>query len=375
MRAFVFTDESLRRHAGQFVWLSINTEKADSAAFLRKFPVQAWPSFFIIDPKTESVAIRWVGGATAPQMVKLLDDGSGKVKSSRVSETMARADHLYGEGKNAEAAEAYREALRLAPAGWPTYARATESLLFALNRIHDSKGCAQTAREAYSRLAQTPSAANVAGTGLDCALSIPAEDAERTELIESLARACRELVASSRSDLAADDMSSLYISLADEREAAHDEEGTRQVVSDWAVFLEGAAAKAKTAEGRSAFDSHRLSAYLTLHEPERAIPMLESSERDFPDDYNPPARLAVAYKAMKRYDEALAASDRALAKAYGPRKILIWNNRADIYTAMGDLPAARQTIEEALAAAQEFPAGQRSESQIASLKKRLSEMP
>ena len=51
--------------------------------------------------------------------------------------------------------------------------------------------------------------------------------------------------------------------------------------------------------------------------------MLEQSEKDFPNDYNPPARLALAYKAMKQYDEALAASDRALAKVYGPRKIAV----------------------------------------------------
>ena len=71
--------------------------------------------------------------------------------------------------------------------------------------------------------------------------------------------------------------------------------------------------------------------------------MLEASERDLPDDYNPPARLAAAYKAMKRYDDALAASDRALAKAYGPRKIGILQTRADIYTAQGDVPSARKT--------------------------------
>jgi len=40
--------------------------------------------------------------------------------------------------------------------------------------------------------------------------------------------------------------------------------------------------------------------------------MLEQSARDFPRDYNPPARLARAYLTMKRYDEALDAI-RALA--------------------------------------------------------------
>src|SRR5262249_46495967 len=222
MRAFVFTDESLKRYAGQFVWLSINTEKADSAAFLTKFPVQAWPSFFVVDSKNESVAIRWVGGATVPQLQKLLTNATKSMHRSAVGEALARADHLYGEGKNAEAAEAYHETLRLAPQGWPEYARAVESLIFALQRVPDSQGCAKTAQEAYARLAQTPSAANVASSGLDCAVSMKADDPEREELIAKLRQACRELVASNRTDIAADDLSTVYISLVDEREAAHD---------------------------------------------------------------------------------------------------------------------------------------------------------
>ena len=74
MRAFVFTNKALARHAGQFVWLSIDTEKPRNAAFLQKFPVQVWPSFFIVDPASEKIALRWVGGATVPQLEKILAD-------------------------------------------------------------------------------------------------------------------------------------------------------------------------------------------------------------------------------------------------------------------------------------------------------------
>ena len=45
MRAYVFTDPALAKHAGQFVWLSIDTEKTGNAEFLRKYPIKAWPSF------------------------------------------------------------------------------------------------------------------------------------------------------------------------------------------------------------------------------------------------------------------------------------------------------------------------------------------
>ena len=137
------------------------------------------------------------------------------------------------------------------------------------------------------------------------------------------------------------------------------------------AYLEGEAAKGRTPEARAAFDPHRITAYLGLGQPERGIPMLEASERDFPDDYNPPARLALAYRGMKRYDEALAASDRALKLAYGPRKLVLLNARADIYEKKGDPAGARKTREEALAWAESLPKEQVGERQIAALRKQL----
>ena len=377
MRAFVFTDRALARRAGQFVWLSIDTEKPGNASFLTKFPVEVWPSFYVVDSRTEKVALRWVGDASVGQVVKILDDGRQAVRGREkgVEEILARADRLYGEGKNADAVRDYREALSAAPKDWPRYGRAVESLLFALQSTHDDKGCAETAREAFKRLRRTSSAANVAATGLDCALSMKPEDPSRAELVTALAADSREVLSERRPDIAADDISAVYDELASEREDAKDTEGKKKMLSERAAFLEGEAGRAKSPEARAVFDSHRLSTYVALGEPERAIPMLEASERDLPEDYNPPSRLAYAYKAMKKYDEALAASDRALARAYGPRKIGILTTRADIYVAKGDPAAARRTMEETLRYAEELPAGQRSDKTIASLKKKIDAMP
>ena len=60
MRAFVFTDRALAKHAGQFVWLSIDTEKAQNAAFVHKYPIRAWPSLYVIDPEKEAVVLSLV---------------------------------------------------------------------------------------------------------------------------------------------------------------------------------------------------------------------------------------------------------------------------------------------------------------------------
>jgi tetratricopeptide (TPR) repeat protein len=137
-------------------------------------------------------------------------------------------------------------------------------------------------------------------------------------------------------------------------------------------MLEGEARRARSAEQRAVYDSHRLSLYIALGRPDAAVAMLQQSQRDFPEDYNPPQRLATAYKAMKLWPEALSASDQALARAYGPRQFLVLNTRADIQLGMGDKSAAVATLTEALSRAQKMPEGQRSENTIRSLQKRLA---
>ena len=64
MRAFVFTDKALGRQAGRFVWLSINTEKRENAGVLAKYPIQASPTLFVLDPVAEKVVLKYVGAAT-----------------------------------------------------------------------------------------------------------------------------------------------------------------------------------------------------------------------------------------------------------------------------------------------------------------------
>src|SRR5919204_3380312 len=103
MRAFVFTDKALARYAGQFVWLAIDTEDSKNAAFLKKYPISVWPTLLVVDPKKEAVALRYAGGATVPQLTKLLNDGARVVRGtkSKADEAIARADRLANEGKHA----------------------------------------------------------------------------------------------------------------------------------------------------------------------------------------------------------------------------------------------------------------------------------
>jgi tetratricopeptide (TPR) repeat protein len=115
-------------------------------------------------------------------------------------------------------------------------------------------------------------------------------------------------------------------------------------------------------------------AALALGDPGRAIPLLQASERAAPKDYNPPYRLAVLYRELKRYPEALAASERALARAYGPRKLRVLSQLATIQEARGDAAAARRALEDAIAYAATLPPSQRNEKLEQRLQSRLAKL-
>ncbi len=374
MRAFVFTDKALTKHAGQFVWLSIDTEKAANAAFTRKYPIRVWPSLLVIDPEKETIALRWAGGATVGQLEKFFAQGDRALRGGRkgAEAALARADALYGAGNYAEAVGAYRDALKLIPAVSPEYARAVEALLFSLRVGKQYPECVDVARRALPKVRLSPSSASIADYGLSCALRLPADAPGRAEALASFEADVRTIVSNSRLPLTADDRSGLYGSLMEAREDAKDRAGAEAVARQWVDYLDGVAAGLTDAEQRTALDPNRLVAYRAAGQIEKAIPMLEQSEKDFPEDYNPPARLALVYLRLQRYDEAQAASDRALTRVYGPRRVRVLEVQADIYAARGDAAAARRTLEEALRFAEALPAGQRSEEQIAALKKQLA---
>lgn len=373
MRAFVFTDKALASEAGRVVWLSIDAEKSQNAPFRKQFAVSVLPTFFIIDSQTEQAAVRWVGSMSTAQVRGVIDAGEANVRGDGkgADAALAKADRLYAVSKDADAAVAYREALAQAPAGWPQYARAVESLLFALSSTGDTEGVVKLAQDTYPRLAKTVSSANLAGSGLDAAMQLPPEHAQRAALIEEFEKKTRAAVENPPAGLAADDMSGLFALLGAAREEAKDSLGAREWTAKRAAYLDGAAAKAGSPEGSAVFDSHRMAAYLDLGQPEKAIAFLEQAERDLPQDYNPPARLAYVYKSMQRWDAALAASDRAVKRVYGPRSISVLTTRADIFKGKGDMPMMKKTLQDALAAAEALPPGQRNENTIASLKKKI----
>jgi tetratricopeptide (TPR) repeat protein len=375
MRANVLNDAALMKHAGRFAWLSVDTEKAQNEAFLEKFPVDNWPTFFVIDPSNERAALKWLGTANVEQLEKLFDDGELAVRTlggKSPEELLALADRAHAEGRPADAAKLYREALQTAPQTWERRPRAVESLVIAFHGAHQPADCAQAALKAVPTLPRGSSFANAAAIGLQCALNAPKDAPWRRDSIAGL----EPWVSSALTvpDLLADDRSGLYEVLVQSAESSGDKQRVKRIATEWLAFLEREASRAPTPEARAALDSHRVLAAFKLEDPARVIPALQASERDLPRDYNPPARLASVYLRLGRSDEGLAAADRALSRAYGPRRIGIFETKANIYLKAGDQSAAQRTLLEALQVAQALPNAQRRERTVARVQKSLDQL-
>ena len=373
MRASVLADPALVRLAGRFVWLDVDTERPENAAFLEKHPIETWPTFLVLDPATEMPALKWLGTATAAQIQKLLLDGERAVRGGAgksAEAVLARADRANATGRAEEAAKGYREALGSGGPGWTRRPRAAESLVLALQAAGDGEGCAAAARSEAPGLPRGQSFANVVSCGLSCALDAPAGSEWGPAAVAALEPLAREAI--SLRGVLADDRAGLFQGLVGARREAGDGEGARKLAEAWWGFLAAEGRRARTPEARAALDPWRVECALELGEPARAVPALQASERDLPKDYNPPARLATLYREMGRFDEALAASGRALARAYGPRKLRLFELRAQILEQKGDRAAARSALEEGIAYAATLPASQRPTRLVESMQTRAT---
>jgi tetratricopeptide (TPR) repeat protein len=232
--------------------------------------------------------------------------------------------------------------------------------------------CAQRALALLPGLPEGGAKANVAGTGLDCALSAPGTAAWRAPAVATLEAAVRDAL--SYEDLLDDDRSGLYGALVDARDRQNDEAGGKVAAVAWLDWLDAQAASAPSAEARAALDGYRVSAAQRAGAPERVLTTIQTSERELPDDYNPPARLAIVLRLLGRYDEALAASDRALSKVYGPRTITLLDARATIFEKKGDPEGAKAALRQAIAFAESLPDSERKKSTLARIEKRLGQV-
>jgi tetratricopeptide (TPR) repeat protein len=352
MREYVLHDPALEKLASSYVWLSIDTERSENAEFLTKFPIKELPTLWVIDAETETASLKWLGAATATELADLLGEaasgGSGEAAAALLKGNQASAAN-----KTDDAIRAYRAALAAAPKDWPRRGHVVEALAARLSETKREPECVELVKAEIAGLAVGTSLSNALVSGITCSFKLEKGTSGRAELRRFLDRALQ--LAREGKGLLADDRSSLFEHAVAGLRAEAERDLALRVAREWATFLEEEAKRATTPAARAVFDSHRLGAYLELGEPQRAIPMLTESEKDLPQDYNPPARLARAHFALRQIPQALAAVERALAKAYGPRKLRIYELKADILLSKGDRAGGRAALGDAIAYARTIP--------------------
>jgi thiol-disulfide isomerase/thioredoxin len=193
MQAFVFNDPALAPLASKFAWASIDTEKPSSELFLTKFPMQAWPTLWVIDPETETPILKWPGSATATELAVLLEDatlefaavgkGSPHAAGWGPAEATAgwlRGNRLQAAGDIAKAAHEYEDALARAPSSWPKRPRVVEALVTALWESHQATPCLSIAGREWPSMPPGTSRLNVGLYGVDCGTQLVKNEPSRS---------------------------------------------------------------------------------------------------------------------------------------------------------------------------------------------------
>jgi thioredoxin-like negative regulator of GroEL len=361
MRSYVFPDPALRGFGARFVWLAIDTEREENAALVSRLGVRALPTFYVLEPASERAVVAWPGSLTAPELSELLEDAEVAAKhgdaGGDAAAALLRGHRASATGNLEEAIAAYRAAVAAAPAGWSRRPQAVDALVTHLADDKQLAECATIGADQAPALPPGTALADVLRAAIGCIEDLPRSAPERARLAQ-LAALGERVATDPGQPILADDRSDLYdfvLHALRERAGGDRRQAVARVAHAWAAFLEDQASRAPSAAARAVFDAHRLLAYAALGQPGRAVPMLEESERDFPEDYNPPARLGRAFLLMKRYGDALAAVNRALERAYGPRRLTLSALQADVFEAQKDRPAARRALEQALAYAKTVP--------------------
>lgn len=385
MRAEVLSQSELRAFEDQLVFATIDTERARNAEFLRRFPVDVWPTLLFVDPRRQEVLVRWAGSADLQQLRALIlasrhpseGDallGQGKLEAAAVaylrslgapgeSDGGAAGDggaHRAGLDGGGDGGSVGEDAFEAGPEGNAEAARAALTAVLTLLLSQQLEPCVRASEAAWSYVTRPKDRASLASLALSCALELEPgapEVLERRRLFAERAGALLAAKEALETDGALPDVvSGLFEVAVHERSAAGDVPGARALAVSWLDSLDAHAAKAPSALTRAALDGHRVSAALAAGAPERALEALARSERDFPADYNPPARLARLYQELSRLDEALAAIDRALARCTeGPRRLRLFQLKVSVLLARGDDAAARSTLARAEAWAQRLP--------------------
>lgn len=365
MREQVLSSEAVPE-LGNLVLLSVDTEREQNERFLRAYPVGVWPTFYLLDPQTKSVLGRWLGAASPAQLSAWLQESIGTVAGP--ASLVREADALAADRSFAEAEAHYRSALDSAPANWSRRADTLVSLVASLLKQRKYAECLELVRSQAASLPPSVSAVDFAASGLSCAEHAPGNApviAVRQLLETTLARDCQ----TAAPGVSADDQADACGNLRRARESLGDKAGASRA-AEQALRVIAVASLDAPPEAQLIYDWERTSSLFYLGRTAEAISLLLERERALPSSYNPPHYLARLYRDTGQWALGLAAIERALSKAYGPRRVGLMSIKADLLKGAGRQQEACAVLDQQLIGYRELPAGQRNPDAEAAVEQR-----
>jgi tetratricopeptide (TPR) repeat protein len=382
MREYVLRSDLLPHAAEQFIFLAVNTERAENAEFLRKVPVQAWPTFYVLSIETDGPQIRgrWVGAASPKQLTVFLREAGkaiaaankGALSKDKPLALTLEGDRLFAEGKLSEAAAKYGEALEKATPSWPRRTDVLVARASLLLKSGQPGPCVDQALLAMNETGEAASASDFAYYALSCADELDPSDVRVDRVREIAESKLTSLCETGSSELTADDQSDACASLHAARRALADRSGEKRAAAKRLRVLE-AASQGQPPQLALTYDWARAESLLWLGRGEEARSFLEERERALPDDYNPPHSLARLFLALGRWEGGLKAIERALAKAYGPRRASMLGIKVDLLLGAGKGAEALHVLEQQLTAYEALPEGQKQSSREHAVRAKLQE--
>ena len=338
MKNFVFTEPKFSDVESKHVWLALDYDRPKNADFFRKYSINAFPTFMLIDPATDRVVSRWLGSGTAEEMRQFFSLTKSDI-SDESSDVMFKIQRALSDKKYNAAIELLERNLK-SEKDTARKTRLLSAYAEALRKT-DPVGCATKNEEFLDQVSNNAQGLDYVMLVSYCAGSVK-EASDKTRILTKIAQRLVGGLQSKDLDISVDDHSTVLSALSDLYAQLGKASLAHRTKVQQMTLLEKAASNAGSQKKRSTFDAHRFSCYLSLGEFAKAEHMLRETQNALPKDFNTPWRLALLYRKMGRFEDGLVAIDRALKLGYGPRRVRLFSAKIDLLVAKNDHKSARE---------------------------------
>jgi thioredoxin-like negative regulator of GroEL len=398
MQTTVFTDASFKPDADRFVFAALDTDREGNADAVARYPLSAWPTFYVIAPDG-SVLARFVGGASIAQFHAFLDAGVRALAggAAGADAKLLAAERALQQKDFAAAEGQLVAALAEAPKEWARRPDALVSLIGTKAKRKDYAGCVDLAESSLDATGNAASASDFLYTAMTCAEELakgPASESRSAErasasgpekidkangervqkLRERAVARWQTLVDDASAPMSVDDRSDAMANLRETLDKLGKKDAAKAVAEQQRQLLDATAAKAESPMAAMTYNWPRAEVYVYLERPLDLVPALEKSAKDLPKEYDPRSRLGWIYLKAGKLPEAAKWTDEALALVYGPRKARVLAQRAEIAQKQGDKAAERRSREDIVKLWQTLPAGQQQPEALEKAKQALADM-